>query len=216
MLGCVLLGEWFNLSGPPFSSFVKEYSIVPLYLLAQTVKNLAQMQETRFDVGKITWSRNGNSTPAFLAGAFLTEWTWQATVQGGGKESDKTGIIFQKHCTSVNFLRFSLIYWLVKRWTLGKATCMVDGIINIIFGSFSGNRKNYLSSLWCGRQGAPSPCRIRNVHRPWQGLTSYSRFDCELKVFCPEHIAWFFFNFILGCSWLTVLWYFQVYRHFLT
>ena len=47
----------------------------------------------------------------------------------------------QKRCTSVNFLAFLIVPWLVKRRTLGKATCMVNGNYLHYFCSFSGNRK---------------------------------------------------------------------------
>ena len=53
-------------------------------LVAQLVKNLPAMQETRvqFRVGKIPWRRKWQATPVFLPGESHPRGDWQATVNG--------------------------------------------------------------------------------------------------------------------------------------
>ena len=59
-------------------------------LVAQTVKNLPAMQETRFDlwVGKIPWRREWLSTPVFLPGAFHGQGSLLGYSPWSEKESD--------------------------------------------------------------------------------------------------------------------------------
>ena len=59
-------------------------------LVAQTVKNLPAMQETRFDlwVGKIPWRREWLSTPVFLPGAFREQGSLVGYSPWSEKESD--------------------------------------------------------------------------------------------------------------------------------
>ena len=61
-------------------------------VVAQTIKNLPAVQETRVHpwVGKIPWRRAWQPTPVFLPGESLDGGAWQATVHGGHKESDRT------------------------------------------------------------------------------------------------------------------------------
>ena len=67
-------------------------SIQKFSLVAQTVKNLPEMQKTRFDpwVGKIPWKREWVSTPVFLPGEFHRQQSLVGYSPWGGKELDTT------------------------------------------------------------------------------------------------------------------------------
>ena len=61
-------------------------------LVAQMVKNLSTMQETRVDpwVGKIPWRRKWQPTPVFLPGKSHGQRSLAGYSPRGGKESDAT------------------------------------------------------------------------------------------------------------------------------
>ena len=61
-------------------------------MVAQRVKNLPAMQETRFhSLGReIPWRRKWLPTPVFLPEEFHGRVAWRATVHGVTKESDTT------------------------------------------------------------------------------------------------------------------------------
>ena len=60
--------------------------------MAQEVKNLPAMQETRFNpwVGKIPWRRKGSPTPIFLPGEFYGQRSLADYSPWGCKELDAT------------------------------------------------------------------------------------------------------------------------------
>ena len=62
------------------------------FLVAQIVKNLPAMQETRVDplVGKIPWRRQWQSSPIFLPGEFHGQRSLAGYSPWGHKESDAT------------------------------------------------------------------------------------------------------------------------------
>ena len=61
-------------------------------LVAQMVKNLPAMKETKFDpwVGKISWRREWLPTPEFLPGEFRGQRSLEGYSPWGHKESDTT------------------------------------------------------------------------------------------------------------------------------
>ena len=61
--------------------------------MAQMVKNLPAVQETRFDpwVRKIPWRREWQSTPVFLPGESRGQGNLAGYSSWGRKESDMTG-----------------------------------------------------------------------------------------------------------------------------
>ena len=63
--------------------------------MAQTVKNLPAMQETRFDlwVRKIPWRRGWLPTPVFLPGEFHGQRSLVGYSPWGHKESDTTELL---------------------------------------------------------------------------------------------------------------------------
>ena len=75
-----------------------------MVLVAQMVKNLPAMWETRFDpwVG-ISWRRAWQPTPVFLLREFHRA-AWWATVNGGLKDSDTTErlTLSLSQCTSLH------------------------------------------------------------------------------------------------------------------
>ena len=60
--------------------------------VAQTVKSLSAVQETKFEpwVGKIPWRREWLSTPVFLPGEFFQQRSLAGYSPWGHKESDTT------------------------------------------------------------------------------------------------------------------------------
>ena len=72
--------------------FVDICFLLRVYVVAQTVRNLPAMQETRFhSLGReIPWRRKWLPTPVFLPEEFYGRVAWRATVHEVTKESDTT------------------------------------------------------------------------------------------------------------------------------
>ena len=80
-------------------------------LVAQMVKNLPAMQETRFDpwVGKMPWKREWLPTPVFLPGRPQGQRSLMGLSPWGHKESDMT--VVMQHA-SVQLLLLSILSFL--------------------------------------------------------------------------------------------------------
>ena len=80
-------------SSPPATYHPPQCDCTTLWasLVAQTVKNLPVMQETRFDpwVGKIPWRRKWQPIPIFLPGEFHRQRSLVGCSPWGHKESDR-------------------------------------------------------------------------------------------------------------------------------
>ena len=77
------------------------------FLVAQIVKNLPAMQETRVDplVGKIPWRRQWQSSPIFLPGEFHGQRSWVGYSRRGCKDSDVTERL------TLHFMGFEGLPW---------------------------------------------------------------------------------------------------------
>ena len=92
-------------------------SIIGASLMAQMVKRLPAMGETRFDpqVGKISWRRKWHPTPVFLPGKSHGRRSLVGYCPWGCKESDTTERLY---------LLIYYYYWWFRRWLSGKeSTC---------------------------------------------------------------------------------------------
>ena len=82
-----------------------------IYLVAEMVKYLSVMQETRVHpwIRKIPWRREQQPTPVFLPGESHGQEAWWATVHGSSRESDTTErlSLSPSACSQV-----SLQYWI--------------------------------------------------------------------------------------------------------
>ena len=146
LLGCGLLGEWFNLSGPPFlhCKRIQHCTIVPVG--SDSKRICLQCKRPRFNVGKITWSRKWQPTPAFLAGAFPGQRNLADYSSRSGKESGKTELHFKSVVPVLISWLFSLYLGQLRDEHQGKLPAWLMGIIYIIFAAFL-EIENCLSSL---------------------------------------------------------------------
>ena len=124
------ISNWNGRLMPPHRTILLELEFRWLLLVAQTVKRLPAIQETRFDpwVGKIPWKRQWQPTPVLLP---RKSHGWRSLVgysPWGREQSDTTERLW-----------LSLYYWKVREWsqTLPGSHHPQKGYVNFFLQAFT-------------------------------------------------------------------------------